>query len=143
MRRLLALVAALTLIGCTFGEIWADYGDPVELKPEDLVGVWVSGSSGRAIAFTEDGAFIATDLPRYFVEFALPDSPASYQAGPIDGFGTWAIDGASVELTFERLAGVELRGSIDVDTMRQDGRVFLLFYSAGGGGWVTYGKAPR
>jgi hypothetical protein len=43
MRRALAYGAiAMILAGCALGEVFADYGDPVDLKPQDLVGTWRS-----------------------------------------------------------------------------------------------------
>jgi hypothetical protein len=44
MRRSAAVVvAAVFAAGCAFAEVLADYGDPVDMRSEDLVGTWFSG----------------------------------------------------------------------------------------------------
>ena len=51
MRRILIVAGA-----CAMGEMLTDYGDPVDMRPADLVGTWVSGKA-RAIVFDEDATF--------------------------------------------------------------------------------------
>ena len=151
MRRAVAYLAILIVAGaCAMGEILADYGDPVDMRPTDLVGTWVSGKS-RAIVFDEDGTFAASDLPyEVFDEFV----PNGFDpADQLDGSGTWSLEtpiGAShgrkshVHLRFDRLADTSAAlGGPDLSALRQDeGVVYLVFFyvGSGGNGWCAYHK---
>ncbi|MCW3816595.1 hypothetical protein ONA91_19295 [Micromonospora sp. DR5-3] len=150
MRRVLALfVAAVVAAGCSLGEVLADDGDPVDLRPADVVGTWRSGAQ-RVITFDDHGGFTAEWLPYGVFDDFLPIG-ADRDAN-ITGSGTWALgrpeqnpDGPSsaVRLTFLELAGTRNgQGSFGLSALRQDGRVRLLFFYVGPGGnsWTAYEK---
>ena len=140
MRRLLVHLMIVLLAGaCSIGEALADYGDPVELAPADLVGAWHGGTQ-RLITFAEGGSFDAKNLPYAAFEGLLP---AGFdRTRPVDGSGTWQLDGAGVELTFLRLGGDEVNaGGPDLNALRQDGVVYLVFfYVDQGNSWTAYRK---
>ncbi|MBV1849607.1 hypothetical protein [Catellatospora tritici] len=148
MRRILALVAALVIGGgCTLGELTADYGEPADLRPADLVGTW-SNADGGDLVFTADGKFTATKLPYEAFKNFLPDG----FTGQVDGGGTWELRSARsggpdsvVGLDFGPLAGqADARLGQSVDALVQDGKTYLVFFFVGAGGnsWHAYGKTP-
>lgn len=150
MRRVLIYTAVLIVIGaCSFGETMADYGDPVDMRPADLVGTWNSGTD-RSIVFSEDGTFTASNLPYEAFDDFVPDEfiPGSQ----VDGSGTWTLvspatkpDGpaSTVALSFQRLAGSKVRSAgPNLSALRQDDVVYLVFFYVGDGGnsWTAYRK---
>jgi hypothetical protein len=154
LRRIATALAILVVAGaCTFGEILADYGDPVHLQPTDLVGTWISGQRSRAVTFDEDGTFTATDLPAGEFESFLPEG---IHPGRIDGQGSWSIEqpepgdeaeqlSTGVKLDFNRLAGVEIALAHSMSPAQQDGVTYLYFFYVGDGGnsWTRYRKASQ
>ncbi|MFU8854779.1 hypothetical protein ACNAW0_28000 [Micromonospora sp. SL1-18] len=150
MRRMIALLlAAVVAAGCSLGEVLADYGDPVDMRADDLVGTWRSGAQS-VITFDDHDNFTAEWLPYDVFDEFLPldvDRDAN-----ITGSGTWAVrapyqnpDGPSskVALTVEELAGMQTgKGSFELAALRQDGQVRLLFFYVGPGGnsWTAYEK---
>jgi len=142
-----AVVALILVTACALGDIYADYGDPVGLRQEDVVGAWQSGGGERTITFAMDGTFTAVNLPRdEFGEFV--------EAGTdrIDGSGTWTTEPpVSREDSVDNnvwLHDVELtgrapgdRGAFTMEAYRQDsGAVWLFFLSPGEGSWTAYEK---
>ena len=151
MRRVAAALLAALLVGaCAFGEIYADYGDAVDLQTADVIGTWHSGAK-RSFTFAANGEFSARGLPAAeFADFVDGTVPTR-----IDGSGTWSLERAgsatdsphaTVALTFTRLAGEPTRSSgPDLSALRQDnGKVFLFFFYVGPGGnsWTSYEKCP-
>ncbi|GIH07836.1 hypothetical protein Rhe02_59030 [Rhizocola hellebori] len=142
MRRVLAYTTILIVMSaCALGELWADYGDPVDMKPADLIGTWTSGTD-RSIVFGEDGTFTASNLPYEAFDDFVPDDfdPTSQ----IDGSGTWALESpGTVALSFLRLAGSDIRSAgPSPNALRQDDIVYLVFFYVGTGGnsWTAYLK---
>lgn len=148
MRRLIALLlAAVVAAGCSLGEVLADHGDPVDMRPADLVGTWRGGTQ-RVITFAEDGGFTAGWLPyEEFDEFLPVDFDP---AANVTGSGIWALrppfenpDGpaSTVALSFHELAGARNgSGAFEHSALRQGGRVLLFFFYVGPGGnsWTAY-----
>jgi hypothetical protein len=146
MRRSAAIVvAAVVAAGCAFAEVLADYGDPVDMRSEDLVGTWFSGtssSSPRIVTFEIDGTFVATDLPeKRFGRHSADDRD------PIDGRGSWELrppardpDGPAtiVALSFEVLGGVDTRFEDHLVAAEFDGVVLLVFWFEDG--YTVYAK---
>lgn len=153
MRRLIALlVAAVVAAGCSLGEVLADYGDPVDMRPADLIGTWRSGPH-RVITFAENGGFTAEWLP--YDEFA-DFLPVDFDpAANVTGSGTWTLpppfenpDGLAsrVTLSFRELAGMRSgSGAFELSALRQGGRVHLVFFYVGPGGnsWTAYEKCEE
>ncbi|MFG2058117.1 hypothetical protein ACGFI9_29260 [Micromonospora sp. NPDC048930] len=150
VRRMIALLlAAVVAAGCSLGEVLADYGDPVDLRPADVVGTWRSGPQ-RVITFDDQGGFTAEWLPYDVFDEFLP--VGLERDANVTGAGTWAVrapfgnpDGPSsrVALTVEELAGTRTgKGSFELTALRQDGPVRLLFFYVGPGGnsWTAYEK---
>lgn len=147
MRKLLCLVlAVIVTAGCALGEILADYGEPVDMRPSDLVGTWRSGPQ-RTMTFHENGTFTANDLP---YEYFDPFLPVEFDATlPVDGAGTWRLEPplenpegprSSVELSIE-LTAKPGRIGVEMSALRQDDdRIFLYFFYVGSGGnsWTSY-----
>ncbi|WP_191840807.1 hypothetical protein [Catellatospora chokoriensis] len=146
-----ALVVAVVLAGgCTLGEIFADYGDPVEPRPADVVGTW--RADDREIVFGEDGAFTATRLPYHALHEAhrgafTPDAR-------IDGAGTWRIEAPAtapdgpqtvVRLTFRQLGTHEVETYLELSALDQDGVTYLCVFYVGPGGnsWTAYARCER
>lgn len=146
MARILTMtVLAITLLGCALGEILADYGDPVELTEEQLVGVWRSGDTDHLLEFRADGTFTANGLPYDEFDFAVPDTfdPRT----PLDGSGTWRLSGAKVVLEFEVLGGAESRmADYEVDVRKfDDTPILLIIWYVGDGGneWTSWAKCAE
>ena len=150
MRRVLAYAAILIVAGaCAMGEILTDYGDPVDMRPADLVGTWVSGKD-RSIVFDEDGTFAASNLPYELFDEFVPEG--FNPADQLDGCGTWSLEvpisashdrKSKVALSFDRLAGTEVASAgPSPSALRQDGVVYLIFFYVGSGGnsWTAYHK---
>lgn len=146
--RLAAYATTLALAtGCAMGEIWADWGDPVDLQSANVVGTWRSGP-GQEITFADDGAFTALALPYDRFKNWIPEN---FDVGqPLDGSGTWTLEAphenpdgprSVVSLSFTRLAGVSAgRGGPDLYAVRQDGVESLYFFYDGGTSWTAYRK---
>jgi hypothetical protein len=141
------MMAIIVAGGCTLGEIMADYGDPVDMQPSDLVGSWRSGQH-RTITFDEDGTFTAAHLPyEVFDEFL----PVGFDpARNIIGSGTWSLEApdenpdgprSTVALSIELADKLGVIG-VELSALRQDGTVFLFFFYVGEGGnsWTAYQK---
>jgi hypothetical protein len=141
--------ALILLTGCTLGEIFASYGEPVELQSEDVIGTWQSSGGERTIIFAEDGTFTAVNLPRE--EF---DEFVNAGTGQIDASGTWTTkppivhEGRvanevwllDVELTGSESGG---RGAFPIEAYRQDSAAVWLFFfydGSGGSSWTAYEK---
>jgi hypothetical protein len=151
MKRVLAYLTILIVAaGCGLGEALADYGDPVDMRPADLVGKWHGGST-RSIVFDESGTFSASNLPyAAFDDFVPSDFDPARER--LDGSGTWTLEAspqhpdgpkAIVALSYRRLAGQEVAaGGPDLTALRQDGVVSLVFFyvSDGGNSWTAYQK---
>ncbi|GHJ45963.1 hypothetical protein Cs7R123_33050 [Catellatospora sp. TT07R-123] len=129
------------------GGALADYGDPADLRPADLVGTW-SNVDGGNLVFTADGRFTAVKLPyERFRDFLSHDF-----AGQVDGSGTWKLRSSQtggpmnkVDLDFGQLADEpEARVGDSVDALVQDGKTYLVFFFVGDGGnsWRAYAKTP-
>ncbi|WP_155374236.1 hypothetical protein [Catellatospora vulcania] len=150
-RRRTALVLALVLAGgCTLGEIFANYSDPVEPRPADIVGTWRDGD--REIVFGEDGAFTATRLPYGALHEAHRGGFAPDER--IDGAGTWQIaapatapDGPQtvVRLTFRQLGEQDVETYLELSALDQDGVTCLVVIYAGavGNSWTAYARCER
>ena len=137
MPRIGAYLATLLLIaGCTMGELWADQGDPIDLRPGDLTGTWHS-TPDREITFAADGTFTATNLPtEAFSNFAIPP-------GPLDGSGTWSVDTSEVALVYRLLADTEVRMSgPNLTALRENNvdNLYFFYVGAGGNSWTAYQK---
>lgn len=148
MRRVVAFLVAVVVAGaCTLGEIVTDYGEPVDLQPSELVGMWQSSGRSRLIVFDEDGSFVATGLPPGIFD---QDSDGVPDPAPnrLDVWGTWSLttpikEGTTgvVELGLEGIAGdrLELFQLRMIPLRRDDGQIWLyFFYGVDGGDWTAY-----
>lgn len=116
-----------------------DDGEPVDLRPENVVGTW-QGDPGRTFVFTGDGTFTATDLPARMFDTPDPEGAA------IDGSGLWRLSSpiedpekrrSVVHLNFRLLAGKDVNSS--GPSLDARGERLFFFYD---GGWYAYAKLP-
>jgi hypothetical protein len=143
VKRILAYLAvALVIAGCSFGEELQNPGDPVDMTPSSLAGIWHGGTQ-RFITFDENGTFTAVDLPAPPFQDYLNSIHFDPAHSRLDGSGTWTLLGtpnggspaprSTVHLRFDHLAGQStFFDGPDLSALRpDDGKVHLVTFYTG------------
>ncbi|GIG62695.1 hypothetical protein Lfu02_70670 [Longispora fulva] len=138
MRRAVVLVVLLALTTGCFGGL-GGYPKPADLTPEGLVGVWRTSDGGRAVEFTAEGDFYATDVGFMFLDFdgGRLANGTDLRREKVSGSGQWALDPAGdrtgapvsrVGLHFDALGGGAHRAAMEIHAQWSDSGIALVHY---------------
>ncbi|WP_433363625.1 hypothetical protein ACQPZX_32480 [Actinoplanes sp. CA-142083] len=132
-----ALAAVLLLTGCSS---LAPAGDKrAEVSQSQLGGTW-QATGGGVISFTEDGTFLASDLPHQMFDGFTNVLPPDYRPGrdKLRAAGSWELraglgdpDGPKnhVYLHVRELFGHEAAGGTDLEAEQGKDGVVLTYYA--------------